>query len=556
MPIRWKMVLCRIFLGWFLVSGILGGNAFAAAEDMDGRFSEHEYRGHLEFLAGDLLEGRATADRGAALAAAYLAAQFKTLGLQPYSSEHGYLQPIQLKGFRTDYETVRFALSGSEGECRIEPLAEFCVTSEVMVEEVSADDELLFVGYAIEAPEYKWDDFKGQSVEGKIIVALVDDPDFKATRFGGESMTYYGRWTYKLEMARRKKAKGIILVHHEREATYDWSIVRNSWLGERFTFADQKDAPLQIYSWIAHGALERALQGTGLDYVTLKKKADNRRFKPMVLPLRLNVSFRQKARQAECHNVIGVIPGSDPLLKDEIVLYTGHFDHFGIGLPDETGDRIYNGALDNASGTAALVCLARAFAQSPVKPKRSVAIMPVTGEEMGLLGSTWFVEHPPFDLKKIAMVINKDCMNHFGRCDSFSAFPIEYSNALADVQELALSKGLTLRTRSVDKSGGAFRSDHFPFAARGVPAMSVGMGGKFLDRSEDEIREVRRKIGFTYHQASDNVHPLWVYDGVLQELDLLYALGRHWADGAAKPTLAIDRNNPFWATQVWYGLAP
>lgn len=154
------------------------------------------------------------------------------------------------------------------------------------------------------------------------------------------------------------------------------------------------------------------------------------------------------------------------------------------------------------------------------------------------------------------MVINKDCMNHFGRCDAFSAFPAEFGSALADVENIAAAKGFTLLKRSVDEGGGAFRSDHFPFAARGVPAMSVGMGGKFLDRSEDEVKEVRRKIGFTYHQASDNVHPLWVYDGVLQELDLLYALGRHWADGAAKPTLAIGRNNPFWATRVWYGLAP
>lgn len=386
MPIHWKMVGLRIVLGWFLVSGAWGGNALAAAEDPESRFTEHEYRGHLEFLAGDLLEGRATADRGAALAAAYIAAQFKALGLQPYSSEHGYLQPVQLKGFRTDYDTVRFDLGNGEEECRVEPLAEFCVTSEVMAEEISVDDELVFVGYAIEAPEYKWDDFKGRSVEGKVLVALVNDPDFKSTRFGGESLTYYGRWTYKLEMARRKKARGILLIHHEREATYGWSVVRNSWLGERFTFADQKDAPLEIYSWIAHGALERALQGTGLDYATLKKKADSRRFKPMVLPLRLKASFRQTARQAECHNVIGLIPGSDPLLKDEFVLYTGHFDHFGIGLPDETGDRIYNGALDNASGTAALLCLARAFAQSPVRPKRTVAVMGVTGEEMGLLG--------------------------------------------------------------------------------------------------------------------------------------------------------------------------
>lgn len=556
MSVSWHRPSCWIGLGLLLVASAWGGNVPPAAADAPSRFSEHEYRAHLEFLAGDLLEGRATADRGAALAAAYLAAQFKSLGLQPCSGERGYLQPVQLKGFRTDYDTASLALAGQGGECLLAPRNEFCVTSEAMAEEIAIDDELLFVGYAIEAPEYRWDDFKGRSVAGKILVALVNDPDFQATRFGGESLTYYGRWAYKLEMARRKKAKGIVLVHHEREATYDWSVVRNSWLGERFTFADQKDAPLQVYSWITHTALDRALQGTGLDYASLKKRADSRRFKPMALPLRLKASFRQQVRRADCHNVIGVIPGCDPLLKDEIVLYTAHYDHFGIGLPDQAGDRVYNGALDNASGTAALICLARAFAQSPLKPGRTVAFMAVTGEEMGLLGSTWFVEHPPFDLQRIAMVINKDCMNHFGRRDSFSAFPVEYGSALADVQRIAAAKGFTLQTRSVDKSGGAFRSDHFPFAARGVPAMSLGMGGKFLDRSEEEVRQARARIGFTYHQASDNIHPLWVYDGVLQELDLLYVLGRHWADGAAKPSLARGGDNPFRAAQAWYGLRP
>lgn len=549
-----------ICLAWILlgfcsvISGQATENTALNAAKADGGFSENEFRGHFEFLAHDLLEGRATGDRGAALAASYLAAQFKALGLQPFSPSHGYLQPVGLRGFRTDYSQLAYSLIGQDGEYKLEALREFCVSSEQSLDTVQVDDELLFVGYAIQAPEYKWDDFKGVDVAGKILVALVNDPDLQRTRFGSESMTYYGRWSYKLESARRRKAKGMILIHHDREATYNWSVVRNSWAGERLLFADSKESPLLLQSWISHEALDRALKTSGLDYEGLKKKADSRRFKPMKLPLRLRASFRQTVRRADCHNVIGLIPGTDPQLKDEAVIYTAHFDHFGIGLPDERGDRIYNGAMDNASGTAALVCLARAFASAAVKPKRTVIIMPVTGEELGLLGSTWFVEHAPMDLKRIAMVINKDCMNLYGRCDSFSAFPVEFSNAVTEVAAIGLAKGLTLQTRTADPWGGSYRSDHFPFAARGVPAMSVGMSGKHLDRSEAEVEKIREQIGFTYHQPSDQIHPAWVYDGVLQELDLLYSLGRYWADGAPKPVLSIDRDSPFWSTRVWYGL--
>jgi len=458
-------------------SGVLAGSLHVEQQALEGLFSEHEYLGHLEFLANDLLEGRATGDRGAALAAAYIAAQFKTFGLIPFSAADGYLQPVRMKGFKTDYTSLDFILAGKDKEHKILPLDEVCVNSELTASDISLDEDLLFVGYAIEAPEYKWNDFKGLNVEGKILVALVNDPDDKTCQFGNESLTYYGRWAYKLEMARRKKAKGIILIHHDREATYNWSVVRNSWAVERLLFDEQKDQPLLLQAWISHQALDRALLDSGLDYGSLKKKAENRKFKPMALPLRLKAVFKQVVRQADCHNVIGMIPGTDPQLKEEAVIYTAHFDHFGVGLPDDTGDRIYNGALDNASGTAALICLARAFATAPLKPKRTVIIMPTTGEELGLLGSTWFVEHSPLDLKKIAMVINKDCMNHFGSRDSFSAFPIEYCSAMKVVNEIGVTKGLKLLMRSVDTAGGAFRSDHFPFAARGVPAMSLSMSG-------------------------------------------------------------------------------
>ena len=328
-------------------------------------------------------------------------------------------------------------LGGPDGNTEIEPLEAICLSGERNEPSVGIEEsELLFVGYGIEAPEYTWDDFKGTNVAGRILVCLVNDPDEKRCGFGSPSMTYYGRWAYKLEMARRKGARGIILIHHDLEATYGWSVVRNSWSGERVHFTDSKDQPLTVQGWISHEALNRALAGTRQNYALLKKKAESRRFKPFLLPLRLTARFRQTVRTADCTNTIAMIPGTDPELRDEVVLYTAHADHLGVGLPDKRGDTIYNGASDNASGTAALLCLARAFRQSPVKPRRTVIFMPVTGEELGLLGSTWFVTHPPFPLKQIAVVINKDCMNHFGRRNKFSAFPVEYTSASEAVKQI------------------------------------------------------------------------------------------------------------------------
>jgi len=520
-------------------------------------FSVHEYLGHLRFLSHDLLEGRGTGTRGMALCSAYLGAQFEHLGLIPVEGLKGYQQRVELTGFRTDYASMEVRLIGPNGATTVQPLEEICLSGERQEQSVHIEEsDLLFVGYGIEAPEYKWDDFKGMDVADKILVCLVNDPDEKKCRFGTPSMTYYGRWAYKLEMARRKKARGIILIHHDEEATYGWAVVRNSWSGERVHFADSKDLPLGVQGWISHEALNRALAGTRLGYPLLKKKAESRRFKPFLLPVNLTARFNQTVRSADCTNTLAMIPGSDPKLKHEVVLYTAHADHLGLGLPDGLGDTIYNGASDNASGTAALLCLARAFRQNPVKPGRTLVFMAVTGEELGLLGSTWFVNHPPFPLEHIAVVINKDCMNHFGRRNRFSAFPVEYSSALEEVRQIGREQGLELQTMGIDRSGGAFRSDHFPFAARGIPALSLFMEGDVTSRSKEELEAARQAVGETYHQPGDEIHEAWVYDGTMQELNLLYRLGRHWADGAPKPVLNATGKSPYRSTQRWYGLVP
>ncbi|HDP95985.1 MAG TPA: M28 family peptidase [Candidatus Aminicenantes bacterium] len=536
-----------------LLTLCLAAPAYTAARDRN--FSENEYRAHLEFLSSDLLEGRATGSRGARVAAAYLAARFQSLGLTPGGDRGTFFQSITFDGYDSNEKEMRVELINSAGSHAIEPVSEICMVSEQSETSVmKLAGKLWFVGYGITAPEYDWDDFKTFDPKGRIIVCLVNDPD-PETGFADESMTYYGRWTYKIEMARRRGARALIMVHTDPEATYGWNVVQTSWTGERIAFHESRSHNLDAVAWIRHTALNRALQPLNLDYDKLKSMAGSRDFQPFPLKTDIKAEFAQVHRTFECANVIGILPGRDPELKHEAVIFTAHYDHLGRGMVDDTGDDIYNGALDNASGTAAVLCLARAFARAPVAPRRTLVFMPVTGEELGLPGSTWYARHPVMPLDRTAVVINKDCMNHFGRRKEFSAFPTEYSSALEAVRRIGKGLELELKTHSVDRGGGAFRSDHFPFAARGVSALSVGMRGDFTDLTADEVKAVRQKIGPTYHRPCDEVHPLWRYDGVLQELELLYRLGRHWADGAPKPRLETERENPFTATRRWYGIS-
>lgn len=514
------------------------------------KFSEHEYRAHLDFLASDLCEGRAVGTRGGDVAAAYIASQFRAAGLQPISPEAGYYQQVPLKGITTDYRSVKFSLFAGATEFPVTPVEDVVLNGEKMENAVSLDDELIFVGYGIEAPEYQWDDYKGVDVTGKTVVMLVNDPDFAKTGFGSESLTFYGRWTYKEIIASAKGAKALIMLHTDESATYGMNVVRSSWTIERISFADDPRAPLTLKAWISQPAADKALAAVNLSYTQLKEMAESREFKPFPLGLRVKASFAQTCRTTASPNVIGILPGTT--LKDEVVVYTGHYDHLGVGIPDAEGDTIYNGASDNASGTAAIICLARAFAQGPA-PQRTLVFMAVTGEESGLLGSDWYASHPIFPLKNHVLVINKDVVNLLGATKGFGAAPVQYSDALPAVIDIGKALDLELFVSEIDRGGGAFRSDHFPFAARGVVAMSVGLRGEYRNFTPEEVAEIRKQIGYTYHQPSDEVSPHWRYDGAMLELDLLYNLGRHWADGAPRPQL--KGGNPFEATMRIYGSA-
>jgi len=514
-----------------LACPILSAQASAASGN-PGPFKEHEFRAHLKFLASDLCEGRAPGTRGGNLAALYIASQFEAAGLRPISEKSGYFQPVPMQGNLTDQDTVTVTFSAKGKTVTMAAYDDAVFGSEAARKHIRVEDDVLFVGYGIEAPEYGWNDYKDVDVRGKVLVMLVNDPDFKKTGFGSESLTYYGRWTYKQEIARIKGARGLILIHTNRTATYGFNVVQTSWAVERVCLEGEIRNPLSICGWISRPAMDRALALVDLDYDTLEKRAGDRAFTPFSLGLRLKTDLVQTFRKFSSPNVIGRLPGTS--LAEEAVVYMGHHDHLGVGRPIK-GDAIYNGAVDNASGIAALICLARAFTTATERPKRTVIFLATTGEEKGLLGSEYYAAHPVVPLDKTVIALNKDCCNFYGRRDGFGAYPIRYTDAVEVFRKLGEGLGLKLHVSGVDRGGGVFRMDSFPLCARGVVALSIGLRGKFLTLSKEKVNEYRRKIGRWYHQPNDEIYPFWRYDGILQELEVLHHIGRHYAFGASPP---------------------
>lgn len=504
-----------------------------AAGNATPRFSEAAYRAHLGFLASDLCEGRAPGTRGGDLAALYIAGRFQAAGLRPISPETGYYQPVPMMGNRTHQDTVQAALRAGDHTFPLEAVTDIVLGSELPREEVALDEDLWFVGYGVQAPEYDWNDYRDFDPAGKVLVMLVNDPDFSATGFGSESLTYYGRWTYKEEIARIMGAKGVIMVHTPETATYGWEVVQSSWTVERVQLHAEIRNPSLIQGWIARPALDKALSPLQLDFDKLKVRADSREFRPFPLGLTLTARFRQSFRTFTSPNVIGLLPGTD--LAAEAVMYMAHYDHLGVGREID-GDAIYNGAVDNASGTAAVICLAEAFAAAP-PPRRTMVFMATTGEETGLLGSEYYAEHPVVPLDKTAIILNKDCCNFYGRRDGFGLFPAQYTDAVDTFRSLGEQMGLELHVGGVDRGGGAFRVDNFPFCARGVVGLSVGLGGQNLTLSAEEEKALRQRVGRWYHQPNDEIYPFFRYDGVLQEMRILTFIGRHYAAGAPSPRL-------------------
>ncbi|NUQ21315.1 MAG: M28 family peptidase [Gemmatimonadaceae bacterium] len=517
-----------------------------------------EIDGQLRFLASDLLEGRAPGTRGGRIAAEYIASELRAIGVEPAGDSGSYFQRVPIDIVGADPATIRLGVgmtmpsSANTGGPAVAPrsLPKLRYPEDVVLwagsatENSSANGEIVFVGYGAKAPEYKWDDFKGTDLKGKILLVLVNDPPAPAnepTLFGGKAMTYYGRWTYKFEEAERQGAAGMLIVHTTEQAGYPWHTVVGSWAKEQRMLPRDASlpAPLGFRGWITDSAATALLAQAGLDLAKLRAQADSRDFKPVATGLMLTASFHNTVQHLSSENVVGRVSGRDPKARNEYVVLSAHWDHLGIG-PAVNGDSIYNGASDNASGVADLLAVAHAATQG-AKPRRSLLFAFVTAEESGLLGSDWFATHPPVPAKQIVADINLDGGNILGRTRDVTVLGENKSTLGSTIAAMIRPQGMKISPEDHPERGHFYRSDHFSFAKAGIPAVSIGSGNDYVDHpagwgalQEEDYTEHR------YHQPSDEYKPGLDLSGAAQLSQLVYRLAIKLGNDTAWPAWAKD----------------
>jgi Zn-dependent M28 family amino/carboxypeptidase len=502
------------------------------------RIDENSARAHVKFLSDDLLEGRGTGSRGGLLAAKYIAAQFEAAGLEPAAPDHSYFQQVQMVGTRTD-PSSQLVIKTTTGEERFSYGDQFVAGTDLEEPSINIISEIVFVGYGIQAPEYQWDDYKGLDVRGKVVMILVNDPPATAAEpnlFGGKALTYYGRWTYKYEEAARRGASGVILVHTNESASYGWNVVRNSWGGEQFGLVPEANTPvLRMKAWVTDEVATQIVKAGGLDLAGLRLSAVNRSFQPVSLTSRVDMTLKVTSRRIVAPNVAAVLRGSDPNLKNEFVVFTAHWDHLGM-RPDQAGDNVYNGAVDNATGIAGLIGIGDAFSALSARPKRSIIFLATTAEEQGLLGSEYYTRHPLVPLDKTVANINLDSMNVLGPTTDISPLGADRSSLGKVITAVAAESQVTLSGDPRPERGSFYRSDHFPFAKVGVPAVSFNPGTKFVGHSEkwgeDQFREYNET---RYHQPADEFSPSWDLRGLVQQGRLAFLSGVRVANAVETP---------------------
>jgi Zn-dependent M28 family amino/carboxypeptidase len=464
-------------------------------------------RAHVRFLSHDLLEGRGTGQRGGDIAAEYIATQFALYGLKPAGDDGTYLQKVPLVGVTTLPATT-LAIVPEHGEVmKLKMSDDYVAMDETLNKVAEIDAQIVFAGYGIDAPEYKWDDFKDADLKGKVLLMLVSEPpSTDAKFFKGAALTYYGRWTYKYEQAARKGAVAVILIHKTDMASYGWDVVRNSWSGERSYLRTDKPR-LHTAGWVQQEVARKAVAAAGLNLDALMEKAKSRDFRPIPLSLRLRAHVESQVRPVQSSNVVAMLPGSDPKLRAQAVMYTAHYDHLGIRA-GQPGDNIYNGAADNATGCGILLELARAFASASQKPRRSILFAAVTAEEQGLRGSEYLGQKPPIPAKDIMLDLNFDDIPPLGEPEQAELVGSERTTFYPVVQTTAREFGLEIRPDARPEAGHYYRSDHFSLARVGVPAFSVNEGEKFKGHpAEWGKQQADEYVEKHYHQPSDEYNP-------------------------------------------------
>ncbi len=498
---------------------------------------EAPLRAHLATLSSDVFEGRGTGQRGGELTVVYLENQAMAAGLKP-ANGGSYRQSVKIAGVKAQPQDSSVALNAN-GKALPLVFGKDWVWAPGDAKPVHAmDAELVFVGYGIKAPEEGgWDDYKDVDVKGKLLVMLVNDPaptGAEPNRFGGKGLTYYGRWTYKFEEAARRGAAGVLLIHTDASASYGWSVVQNSWMAERFQLADA-DLGTGMQGWMTDAAARSLFAAAGQDLDKLRASAEDKSFKPVVLNARVQGESKAAVRTLEQFNVAGIVPGTDSKLKDELVIYSAHWDHLGKQGDGGTngGDTIFNGAVDNASGTAGLLAMAQEAARHPAR--RSQMFLWVAAEEQGLLGSAAYAAKPLWPLNKTAAALNLDSLNFVGAARDIGVQGSERSSLGALAAGTARSMRLAVAAARPDLGGGYFRSDHFSFAKAGVPAFSIEGGHDWVkDKAASDAKA--KAYGPRYHQASDEYDPNWDLSGMVQQAQFTLNLGYAVANAPAMPT--------------------
>ena len=526
------------------LSVLVAGAALAACASMpmggsSARIDPDHLSAHVRALSDDSFEGRGIATPAEDKVIAYLSEAFAEAGFEPGGENGGWTQAVALRRFAVSNVSASFS---DDGESR--PLTQgdqIVISTRRPADQVRLEDlPLVFVGYGTTAPERNWDDFKDVDVRGKVIVVLVNDADYEQPElntFNGRAMTYYGRWTYKYEEAARRGAAGVLVVHETAPASYGWTTVKNSWTGPQFDIVRENAAAerVPLEGWIQRDVAVDLFNRAGLDFEALKVAARSRDFRPVVLEGQtLDASYSVATSQIETHNVVARLPGTTH--PDETILYTGHWDHIGMGDPDANGDRIFNGAVDNASGIAGLIELARVFGSGP-RPERSIVIIAFTAEESGLLGSEFYAANPLYPLETTVAGFNLDAMNVYGRLSGLGV--TGYGQSMLDerLEAAAQTQGRVIVPDTNNAAGTYFRSDHFPLAKRGVPMAYPKGSGDFRDEPVAERQALRDEYGARrYHQAADEWLPEMDFRGAAEDLEVVYAVGmalansRDWPD--------------------------
>jgi Zn-dependent M28 family amino/carboxypeptidase len=499
---------------------------------------------HIKVLASDEYEGRAPGTKGEELSVKYIADQFKQIGLKPGNPDGTYMQEVPLAGIKGE---PRMSFTVGDKNIDLKYPDDFVASSARLQPEIKIDkSNVIFVGYGVVAPEYDWDDYKGVDVRGKTLLMLIGDPPVPDPKdpsnlddkmFKGKAMTYYGRWTYKYEIAAQKGAAAAIIIHETEPAAYPWQVVRSSWARENFELDNpnkNRDA-VSARSWITLDVAKKLIADCGKDFDALKKSAITKEFRPAALNAKANIDIKQQIRSFKSHNAIGKLEGDDPKLHDEYVIYTAHWDHLGRH-PELQGDQIFNGAIDNASGVASVIELAAAFSKLNPPPKRSVLFMATTAEEAGLLGAKFYAEHPLYLLEKTLADINIDGVNPWGKTHDLEDLTNRNSTLDDLLGEVAARQERVMKPNTEPERGGFYRVDSFEFAKAGVPVLHLARGIEIIGKPPEYGKQKRDEfVAKHYHQPSDEVDPTWDLSGAVQDIQLLFEVGYEVANGDKFP---------------------